>query len=93
MAKRGRPRKNAKYCLCGCGTEVTKKARFVVGHDGKVSHMLASVNKGKIQYDSLPEILKEELVTCEKCKNYMLPKRNHEGPFICNLCVKRGNLT
>lgn len=89
MAKRGRPRKNARYCLCGCGTEVTKKARFAVGHDGKVTHMLAMVNKGQSQFGSLPEILKEHLVTCEKCKNYMLPKKNQNGPYICHLCTKR----
>ena len=92
MAKRGRPRKNiedTRLCLCGCGTEVSKKAKFAVGHDGKVAHILAMVNKGTEQFDNLPEILREHLVTCEKCKNYMLPKKNQEAPFICPVCKKR----
>lgn len=89
MAKRGRPRKNANYCLCGCGAEVTTKARFVMGHDGKVSHLLAELNHGKIQYDNLPEILKEHLVSCENCKNYMLPTKNQEEPYLCGICRAR----
>lgn len=99
MARRGRPKKNvenkevvatvesSKFCLCGCGAEVSSKAKFVVGHDGKASHMLAQVNKGKAEFKDLPQILQDSVVQCKFCKDYMIPSKKSSD--VCVLCRTR----
>ena len=97
---RGRPKKNIenkkveviqmedlKFCLCGCGTEVSKKAKFAVGHDGKVSHMLTQVNTGKAKFEDLPQILRDSVVMCKECKSYMIPTK--KNPDVCVICRNR----
>ena len=98
MARRGRPKKNVenkevvavddlKFCLCGCGAEVSSKSKFVVGHDGKASHLLAQVNRGKAEFKDLPQILQDSVVQCKVCKDFMIPSKKSSD--VCVLCRTR----
>lgn len=44
-----------RYCLCGCGTEVTnKRSRFAPGHDSRLHAMVRKIERGEATLDVIP---------------------------------------
>lgn len=44
-----------RYCLCGCGTEVThKRSRFAPGHDSRLHALVRKIERGEATLDVIP---------------------------------------